>query len=339
MSIPPVSDQLPNLQGSASALPLREQIAKAREAWLRRTPSRDTRSNYLRDLRQFLAFAGIAENEHEQLASVLPAQVAKWRDHLLASGLTNHSVRRKMTVLRSLYSYLQAYGYAGANPADSKFVAAPKVPRDGKTVGLSPEECRRLLDSPITSRTDSKTSKEIAVPVGTRDRALLAVLAYTGIRVSELCYLRVGDYKTSSGLRFLEVLGKGGKERRVPLHPEAVERIECWLECAAIRDDPDGPLFRPPVSARGHGQDGFADRHLSRRAVQYLVGRYVARLKLDPSVSVHSFRVTAITVGRERGGDLVDLQDFAGHVDPRTTLSYIRNRGKMTDSPAYLLKY
>ena len=50
------------------------------------------------------------------------------------------------------------------------------------------------------------------------------------------------------------------------------------------------------------------------------------RLKLDPSVSVHSFRVTAIKVGRERGGDLVDLQDFARHAAPRTSLSYVRNR-------------
>ena len=91
----------------------------------------------------------------------------------------------------------------------------PKVPRDGKTVGLSPEECRRLLDAPITTRIDPVTSKEM-MPVGTRDRALLAVLAYAGIRVSDLCYLRVGNYKTSSGLRFLEVLAKGGKERRVP---------------------------------------------------------------------------------------------------------------------------
>ena len=165
------------------------------------------------------------------------------------------------------------------------------------------------------------------------------MLAYSGVRVGELCRLRVGDFKSSSGLKLLDVRGKGGKERRVPLHPEAVERLEQWLDCAAIRDDAAGPLFRPLAAARGHGKKGFLPQPITRRAVQYLVGRYVARLGLDSSVTVHSFRVTALTVARERGADIVSLQDFAGHSDPRTTLTYIRNRDRLSDSPAYLLKY
>ncbi len=312
---------------------LRQQLAEARDAWLARSPSPDTRSNYMRDLEQFLAFAGIAQDEPETLVRVLPRQISAWRDHLLGQGLTNSSIRRKLTVLRSLFSYLQTYGYSGVNPAHGKFVAAPPVPRDGKTVGLSPEDCRRLLDAPMIE------DRRQVIPEGIRDRALLAVLAYCGIRVGELCRLRVEDFKTSSGLKLLDVRGKGGKERRVPLHPQAVERLEHWLDCATIRDDSAGPLFRPLAAARGRGSKGFAPRAITRRAVQYLVGRYVARLGLDSSVTVHSFRVTALTVARERGADIVGLQDFAGHADPRTTLTYIRNRDRLSDSPAYLLKY
>lgn len=59
----------------------------------------------------------------------------------------------------------------------------------------------------------------------------------------------------------------------------------------------------------------------------------------EPSVTVHSFRVTALTTARERGADIVDLQDFAGHADPRTTLAYIRNRDRLSRSPAYALRY
>ena len=84
---------------------------------------------------------------------------------------------------------------------------------------------------------------------------------------------------------------------------------------------------------------GFRERPLTRRAVQYLVARYVKRLGLDPNVTVHSFRVTALTTARERGADIVDLQDFAGHSDPRTTLTYIRNRDRLSRSPAYVLRY
>jgi integrase/recombinase XerD len=293
-----------------------------------RTPSRDTRANYAHDLGQFLAFASISADEPEQLAAILPRHVAAWRDHLKEKGLTNSSVRRKMTVLRSLFSYLQTYGYTGANPAHGAFVEAPPVPRDGKTVGLSPEDCRRLLDTPAH-----------ATPVGIRDRALLAVLAYTGCRVGELTRLRVGCYRTTGGHHVLEVQGKGGKERRVPLHPEAFERLEVWLDMASIRHDLPGPLFRPAKTARGNGHDGFAARALSRRAVQFLIKGYVAALQLDPNVSVHSLRVTALTTARERGSDIIDLQDFAGHADPRTTLTYIRSRDRLSKSPAYVLRY
>jgi integrase/recombinase XerD len=307
---------------------LRSQMAEACRAWLAKSPSPDTRSNYVCDLAQFLVFAGIPADRPEALASIRPHQVAAWRDSLRERGLTNSSICRKMSVLRALFSYLQSYGYVGANPAHSDFVSAPPVPRDGKTVALSPEDCRRLLDAP-TDQT----------PFGLRDRALLAVAAYTGCRVGELVRLKVGSYKTNGVHKVLEVHGKGGKERLVPLHKEAEERLEAWLDSAGIRGESHGPLFRPVKTARGDGRHGFAPRPITRRAVQKLVEGYVARLNLDPNVTVHSLRVTALTTARERGSDIIDLQFFAGHADPRTTLTYIRSRDRLSKSPAYLLKY
>jgi integrase/recombinase XerD len=227
-----------------------------------------------------------------------------------------------------LFSYLQVYGCRGANPAHADFVEAPAVPRDGKTVALSPEDCRRLLNAP-----------DPGTPVGVRDAAIFAVLAYSACRVGELVTLRVGDYRTSGGHRILEVYGKGGKERRVPLHPEAFERLEAWIQAGGIAHDSAGPLFRPPLSARGQGKDGFRRRPLARRAVQLPVERFVLKLSLDPAVTVHSFRVTALTTARERGADVIDLQDFAGHADSRTTLTYIRSRDRLSRSSAYVLKY
>src|SRR5579885_836909 len=117
------------------------QIARACQAWLLKSTSRDTRSNYDRDIRQFLAFVGISGNQPEKLTAVRPEHVSAWRDHLQAQGLTNSSIRRKMTALRSLFSYLQTYGYMGLNPAHGDFVVAPAPHRDGKTVALSPADC------------------------------------------------------------------------------------------------------------------------------------------------------------------------------------------------------
>ena len=187
----------------------------------------------MRDLGQFLDFHCIPRHHFEELTSVLPATVAAWRDYLRERGAANSTIRRKLTALRSLFSYLQVYGYTGANPAHGKFVKAPAVARDGKTVGLSPGDCRRLLDAP-----DRKS------PVGIRDRAILGVLAYSACRVGELEQLSVGDFKTTGEHRVLMIYGKGGKERTVPLHLEAVERLTAWLAMADIAIDRSGPLFR-----------------------------------------------------------------------------------------------
>jgi integrase/recombinase XerD len=307
---------------------LRGRMAEACAAWLVRSPSANTRLSYSRDLDQFFAFLKMDPSKPDGLTAVRPHHVAAWRDHLRALGLTNNSILRKLTALRSLFSYLKTYGYLGANPAHSDFVEAPAVPRDGKTVGISPKDCRRLLDAPDNS-----------MPSGIRDQAILAILAFSACRVGELAKLRVGDYKSTGGYKVIEVYGKGGKERRIPLHPEAIDRLEAWLDAGQLREEKGGPLFRATVSARGGGRDGFRTTPLTCRGIQLLVKRYARQLGLDPDITVHSFRVTALTTAREQGVDIIDLQDFAGHADPRTTLSYIRSRDRLSKSPAYVLRY
>jgi integrase/recombinase XerD len=208
------------------------------------------------------------------------------------------------------------------------------VPRDGKTVALSPEDCRRLLDAPLT-----RDHEQHIIPAGVRDAAMFAVLAYAGCRVDELVKLRVRDFRTHGQHRILNITGKGNKERTTPLHIEAVEKLTEWLALPGIGGDPAAPLFPPQHSARGLGRDGFRPRTFTTRAILKLMKRYVAALGLDPNVVTHSMRVTALTTARERGADILDLQDFAGHADPRTTLTYICSRDRLSKSPAYVLKY
>ena len=119
---------------------------------------------------------------------------------------------------------------------------------------------------------------------------MLAVLAYTGCRVGELTRLKVGSYKADGVHKILEIHGKGGKERRVPVKQEAEERLELWLATLGAGGDPSGPLFRPLAKSR-KASAGFARRPLTR-FVQRLVEQLVA-LRLDSSVTIHSFRVTA----------------------------------------------
>lgn len=102
----------------------RQMFADALASWLMRSNSLTTPTTNARDFRQFLSFIAVPQIELEHLAHVRPAQVAAWRDHLRAKGLMNASIRRKLTSVRSLFSYLKTYGYAGANPAHIDLVEA-----------------------------------------------------------------------------------------------------------------------------------------------------------------------------------------------------------------------
>jgi site-specific recombinase XerC len=99
------------------------------------------RVSYQRDIRHFLFFAGIPAVKSEQLLAVRQEHVTAWRDKLRDPCLADATIWQNMTVLRSRYSYLQTNGYVGANPAPGKFVKAPSIPWDGKTVTLSPTDC------------------------------------------------------------------------------------------------------------------------------------------------------------------------------------------------------
>ena len=288
---------LPSLGGGAPTLwripdasaRLRQVLTEAYNGWLQRTPSDHTRVSYRRDFEQFLSFSGMNIECLEEVVNIRPTHVAAWRDEMKRRCYSNATIRRKMTTLRAFFSYLQVYGYVGANPAHGKFVKAPAVPRDGKTVGLSALACRQLLDAP---------TKES--PVGVRDRAILAVLAYSACRVGELVMLKVEDYRTNGEHRVLSIYGKGGKERLVPLHLEAVERLNEWTDVSGIGEDRSGALFRPAATARGSGHDGFRRSQLTTRAVGNLVKKYASHLGLDAAVTVHSLRVTALTTAREQ---------------------------------------
>ncbi len=144
---------------------------------------------------------------------------------------------------------------------------------------MSQKACRLLLDAPNPES-----------PLGVRDRAILAVLAYSACRVDEVVHLRVQDYLQTGEHRVLNVIGKGQKERRVPLHVEAVERLNAWLFVAGILHDRVEALFRPVRTARGSGKRGFQRCALTTRSVAKLVKKYALQVGLDPAVSVHSLR-------------------------------------------------
>ena len=99
------------------------------------------------------------------------------------------------------------------------------------------------------------------------------------------------------------------------------------------------PLFRPPVTPRGQGCDGFFRKHLTRQAVAGLFERYAKQLELPDDASVHSLRVTATNVARDQGVDIFGMQDWLNQANPLSTEGNLRKRERLSKSPAYAVRY
>lgn len=154
-------------------------------------------------------------------------------------------------------------------------------------------------------------------PAAIRDRALVAVLYCTGIRRAETASLLIENYDHAE--RQLRIIGKGNKERAVPVALAAVPVLDEWLNLRGTRR---GPMF-PPIDRHGHIRDGA----MTPRAIGYIVDRTRKKAGLPP-LATHDFRRTFIGDFIDAGGDLVQAQQIAGHASATTTAQYDRRPGR-----------
>lgn len=154
-------------------------------------------------------------------------------------------------------------------------------------------------------------------PAGVRDRALVAVLYCTGIRRAEAASLLIENYDHAE--RQFRIIGKGNKERAVPVALAAVPVLDEWLNLLGTRR---GPMFRP---VHRHGK--ISDGAMTPRAVGYIVDRTRKKAGLPP-LATHDFRRTFIGDFIDAGGDLVQAQQLAGHASATTTAQYDRRPGR-----------
>jgi integrase len=166
---------------------------------------------------------------------------------------------------------------------------------------------------------------------GLRDRALLAVLLYTGGRRSAICHIKVGHLLHEMGVHYVLLHEKGNRKIRAPLHPQASERIQAWMTAAGISmDDKEAVLFRP-FNKRGAT---LQEKPMHEFMIWHTVKKYarIAGLQVDRlderGICAHSTRVTAITASFEGGAKLEEIQQLVGHKDPRNTLRYRRSSPK-----------
>ena len=255
----------------------------------------NTLESYARDLATLLRFAAGQKARVDSLSrDDLDAAV----HDLMAAGLAPRSVARFVACVRGFYRFLVRDGHLHVNPADDLHAprAWPPLPKF-----LSVEEVDRLIEQPDAS-----------TPAGLRDRALIELLYATGMRVSELLSVRLDDLNLRGG--YLTCLGKGSKERLVPMGGPAVTWIRQYLSAARpslLAGESSPWLF---VNARGN--------RLSRVGFWKILKSHGRQAGLPRDVSPHVIRHSFATHLLERGADLRSIQSLLGHSDISTTQIY-----------------
>ncbi len=213
---------------------------------------------------------------------------------LLHKDHKKSSIGRSLAAIRALFKYLLREGKVRRNPAE--LVSAPKKEKK-VPFHLDIDEVTALVEAP---REDDLS--------GMRDKVILETLYSCGIRLSELTGINVGDLDLDNGL--VRVLGKGGKERIVPLGRHAVEAVKAYL--AARRDPPhDSPLI---LNVRGG--------RLTGRSVARIIDKYILGIAAMKKISPHTLRHTFATHMLEGGADLRAIQELLGHASLSTTQKY-----------------
>jgi len=262
------------------------QVPPATE-WFANIDNPNTRRAYRNDLEEFTTFVGISSPE--ELRLVTRAHVLAWRKGLELRELTGGTIRRKLAALSSLFEYLSDTNAVTHNPV--KGVRRPKIESyEGKTPALGDAEARHLMKLPEGEDLKPK-----------RDRALLSLLLYHGLRREELSRLTVQDIHPRRGVPHLRVHGKGGKVRHIPLHPGTQELLSEYLEASGHARDKSAALFRPIRNNR----TGALVRMLSGDGIYKLV-RGCAK-KLGVMIGVHALRATAATNALEHETDIAKV--------------------------------
>jgi integrase/recombinase XerD len=260
-----------------------------------RGASPNTVRAYSADLQRYLEWA---ERSGTDPITLNHRQMRRYLAELDRAGYARRTVARRLSAVRSFFAFLVAEGLSTSDP--SAVLATPKIP--SRLPRLVPNDAiQALLDAPDTT-----------TPTGIRDSAILELLYATGARVSELSGLSLASLDLSQGQ--LTVMGKGSKERLIPIHRIAADKIRVYLTDARPVLAGSAPIDAVFLSTRG--------RALSADAIRRLFKRYVDQTGAAHSLSPHAMRHTFATHLLEGGADLRTVQELLGHVALSTTQIY-----------------
>jgi integrase/recombinase XerC len=268
--------------------------------------SAHTEAAYRRDLEDFGAFlVGHMESADWDWSDVDRLDMRSWLGELEGRGLKRSTVARKLSAVRALYRFLHRTDVVSHNPA--RLIRTPRKRQElpGYLTRGQAEVLFELLESYATGDR----------PLAVRDRAMIEVIYSCGLRLAEIQGLDDADLDLDRGL--VKVLGKGGKERIVPVGARACEAVSDYL---ARRHEVSSRELAP-----GEGRPLFVSRRgtrISRRQIQRSVGAWLAWAADGEGLSVHALRHTFATHMLDAGADLMAVKELLGHSSLSTTRIY-----------------
>ncbi len=257
---------------------------------IEKNASHHTIINYKIDLKAFSSFLGEADiNSVDHLA------LRRFLAELRGKNYSKRTIARKLASLRSFFRFLYREGHIKSNPVTA--ISSPKLDK----------KLPKFLD--VGKVTKLILSPDVKTESGLRDRAILETLYSCGIRVSELVGLDMDDVDFISGV--IKVLGKGRKERMVPIGDMALDSIRKYAEGRGARAKDKKAVF---LNSRGS--------RLTDRSVRRVVDKYIHACSIEEKISPHSLRHSFATHLLDRGADLRSVQELLGHMNLSTTQIY-----------------
>ena len=271
---------------------------------LERSLSPNTVESYRIDLKRYLKF--LKEEKISSLEEIKEDHITKLIGILSRLGLKATSIARNLAAIKSFHKFLAREGYTQSDPASA--IESPKLWRKLPVV-LDQHEMEKLLDQP-TEAVDVKKGGTVRLRL--RDKAILEFLYATGVRISELVGIKRKNLLLEVGL--VRVIGKGQKERVVPIGEKAIKSVEEYLSD-----------LRPKLANQNSQDVLFLNRRgrqLSRMGLWKILRKYVNQAGIKKRVSPHTIRHSFATHLLEGGADLRAVQEMLGHADISTTQIY-----------------
>ena len=258
--------------------------------------SENTRESYVRDVTQFCSYI---DNEGMQLEKITLDDLHGYSAAIIDLGISLRSLARIHSSIRSFYRFLVLENLVDHDPTE--LLESPKITKRLPEV-LTIEEIDAL-----------QASIDLSQSEGHRDRAILEMLYSCGLRVSELCGLRMSDLYLEDG--FIRVMGKGNKQRLVPISQAAKRELAFWFIDRNEIDPKPGEEDYVFLSKRRRS-------HLSRITVFHIVKMHADNAGINKTISPHTFRHSFATHLLEGGANLRAIQQMLGHEDIGTTEIY-----------------